>query len=143
MLEYLRDTLTTSSYDTISNPSYTALCLARYFSRDCFFLRPNIEQLTINPKKKYKKKPKAKFSRYLLKPKIDLTMNSNSNYWLFFILVSRRMNFTVVLRRMVFSFASRQNFEIKKSSILISAKEIRWKMATYSNLGCKEKNGQF
>lgn len=43
---YLRGTLTTSSYVTRSNWSNTALCLAKYLSRYCFFFRPKIEQLT-------------------------------------------------------------------------------------------------
>jgi hypothetical protein len=39
---------TTSSYVTKSNWSKTALCFAKYLSLYCFFLRPNIEQLTAN-----------------------------------------------------------------------------------------------
>ena len=39
---------TTSSYVTRSSWSKTALCLAKYLSRDGFFLRPNHEQLTVN-----------------------------------------------------------------------------------------------
>jgi len=38
--------LTTSSYVTKSNWSKTALCLAKYLSLYCFFLRPKIEQFT-------------------------------------------------------------------------------------------------
>jgi len=40
-------TLTTSSYVTTSSVSKMALCLARYLSRHCFFLRPKMEQLTV------------------------------------------------------------------------------------------------
>lgn len=41
--------LITSSYVITSSWSKTALCLAKYLSRDLFFLRPNMEQLTILP----------------------------------------------------------------------------------------------
>lgn len=45
---YSRGILTTSSYVTKSSWSKTALCLARYLSRHCFFFRPKIEQFTIS-----------------------------------------------------------------------------------------------
>lgn len=43
----LPGTLTTSSYVTTSSVSNMALCLAKYLSRHCFFLRPKMEQLTV------------------------------------------------------------------------------------------------
>lgn len=45
--QYLHGSLTTSSQVTRSNVSNTALCLAKYLSLYCFFLRPKIEQLTV------------------------------------------------------------------------------------------------
>lgn len=47
MLSSLPGTLTTSSYVTTSSVSNMALCLAKYLSRHCFFLRPKMEQLTV------------------------------------------------------------------------------------------------
>lgn len=44
----LHGSLTTSSYVTKSNWSKTALCFAKYLSLYCFFLRPKIEQFTVN-----------------------------------------------------------------------------------------------
>lgn len=51
----LLGTLTTSSYVNKSNWSNTALCLAKYLSRHCFFFRLNIEQFTVIKLKKIKK----------------------------------------------------------------------------------------